>query len=84
VICLAFPLVPPRRAGMPAQSRLPELDAVTVPTLVVQGRRDRFGIPPAAPSREVAQVAGDHGLKTDLEAVAAAVRSWLLRVLGRS
>ena len=36
VLCLAFPLQPPRRAA-PAPSRLPELDAVTVPTLVVQG-----------------------------------------------
>ena len=38
VLCLAFPLQPPRRAGAaPAPSRLAELDAVTVPTLVVQG-----------------------------------------------
>ena len=40
VLCLAFPLQPPRRAGAaPAPSRLAELDAVTVPTLVVQGTR---------------------------------------------
>jgi hypothetical protein len=39
VLCLAFPLQPPRRASAPAAtSRLPELDAVIVPTLVVQGR----------------------------------------------
>src|SRR5919197_6493286 len=31
VLCLAFPLQPPRRAGKPPQSRLHELDAVTVP-----------------------------------------------------
>jgi len=38
VVCLAFPLQPPRRSGAaPAPSRLPELDAVAVPTLVVQG-----------------------------------------------
>src|SRR6187455_2477201 len=43
VLCLAFPLQPPRRSGStPAQSRLPELDAVTVPLLVVQGMRDPF------------------------------------------
>ena len=77
VLCLAFPLEPPRRAGKPPQSRLPELDAVTVPTLVVQGERDRFGIPPSGPSREVVTVPGDHGLKANLEAVAAAVRAWL-------
>ena len=82
VLCLAFPLEPPPRAGKPPQNRLDELDAVTVPTLVVQGERDRFGIPPAAATREVVQVRGDHSLKTDLEAVAAAVRAWLPRVLG--
>ena len=77
VLCLAFPLEPPGRAGKPPQSRLPELDAVKLPTLVVQGDRDPFGIPPPGPSREVVKVPGDHGLKADLEAVAAAVRAWL-------
>jgi uncharacterized protein len=82
VLCLAFPLQPPRRSGgKPAQSRLPELDAVTVPMLVVQGMRDPFGIPPAAKSRTVAQVAGNHSLRTDLAAVAEAVRAWFLRVV---
>ena len=82
VLCLAFPLVPPRRAaGKPAQSRLPELDAVQVPTLVIQGDRDRFGIPPAGRRRTVVQVSGDHSLRSDLPAVAAAVRAWLDRVL---
>ena len=78
VLCLAFPLQPPRRSGSePAPSRLAELDAVTVPTLVVQGVRDPFGIPPAGERRTVARVESDHGLKGDLEAVAAAVRAWL-------
>ena len=81
VLCLAFPLQPPRRAA-PAPSRLPELDAVTVPTLVVQGLRDAFGMPPAGPRRTVVQVAADHGLKTDLDAVAAAVRDWLPSIVG--
>ena len=76
VLCLAFPLQPPRRAA-PAPSRISELDGVTVPTLVVQGSRDAFGIPPAGPRRTVVEVAADHSLKTDLEAVAAAVRDWL-------
>jgi uncharacterized protein len=76
VICLAFPLLPPRRGAAPA-SRLPELDAVPVPVLVVQGERDRFGMPPPSGARTVVQVAGDHGLKKDLPAVAAAVRDWL-------
>jgi uncharacterized protein len=77
VLCLAFPLEPPRRAGKPPQSRLGELDAVTVPTLVVQGERDRFGMPPRGRLREVVEVAGDHALKADPAAVAAAVRTWL-------
>ena len=76
VLCLAFPLVPPRRTK-PAPSRLPELDWVRVPTLVVQGESDPFGIPPPGPNRTVARVRGDHSLRTDLDAVAAAVRSWL-------
>jgi predicted alpha/beta-hydrolase family hydrolase len=84
VLCLAFPLEPPRRAAKPPQSRLPELDAVTVPTLVVQGERDRFGMPPPGPSRNVVKVPGDHGLKTDLEAVAAAVRAWLSGVVAEA
>ena len=82
VLCLAFPLQPPRRAGKVATpSRLPELDGVAVPTLVVQGAHDRFGIPPPTPLRTVVRVPGDHGLRTDLEAVAAAVRGWLPGVL---
>jgi len=81
VLCLAFPLEPPRRGGKPPQSRLPELEAVTVPTLVVQGVRDPFGMPPPGPGREVVKVQGDHGLKADSEAVAAAIRAWLLQVV---
>jgi hypothetical protein len=81
VLCLAFPLEPPRRSGATV-SRLPELDAVTVPMLVVQGERDRFGIPPATARRAVVKVPGDHSLRTDVEAVAAAVRDWLPSVVG--
>lgn len=74
VLCLAFPVHPP---GKPEKSRLDELDGVGVPVLVVQGERDPFGMPPEAPNRTVVKVAGDHSLKADLEAVAAAVRDWL-------
>jgi predicted alpha/beta-hydrolase family hydrolase len=77
VLCLAFPLAPPPRAGKPPKSRLPELESVTLPMLVVQGERDRFGIPPSGPSREVAIVPGDHGLKADPDGVTEAVRAWL-------
>ena len=79
VLCLAFPLIPPRRSAAP--SRLPELDAVLVPTLVVQGERDPFGIPPAAALRRVVRVAGDHSLRSDLPAVTAAVAVWLDELL---
>ena len=82
VLCLAFPLVPPRRPDSePARSRLPELEQVRVPVLVVQGEHDRFGIPPAAPSRTIALVGGDHGLKADLGSVGSAVSVWLADVL---
>jgi predicted alpha/beta-hydrolase family hydrolase len=85
VLCLAFPLQPPRRAGADARlSRLAELDAVSVPTLVVQGLRDQFGMPPSAPGRTVVQVAGDHRLTSDLEAVTDAVLAWLPGVVRRT
>jgi uncharacterized protein len=78
VLCLAFPVHPP---GRPEKSRLEELDGVTLPTLVVQGESDPFGMPPPGPQREVARVKGDHGLKADVDAVGAAVRDWLRRIL---
>jgi predicted alpha/beta-hydrolase family hydrolase len=83
VLCLAFPLQPARRTNAPAPppSRLAELEAVTVSTLVVQGARDPFGIPPSGPHRRVVQVSGDHTLRTDLGAVAEAIRAWLPTVL---
>jgi predicted alpha/beta-hydrolase family hydrolase len=77
VLCLAFPLHPP---GRPEKSRLAELEAVTVPVLVVQGERDPFGMPPPGPVRTVVRVQGDHALKADLDAVTEAVRAWLQRV----
>jgi uncharacterized protein len=78
VLCLAFPLQPPSRKGKPrGPTRLDELDAVRVPMLVVQGEGDRFGMPPPGRKREVVQVRGDHSLRSDPEAVAAAVESWL-------
>jgi uncharacterized protein len=77
VLCLAFPLLPPRRGDKPPQSRLPELEAVTVPVLIVQGENDRFGIPPEGPGRKVVTVGGDHGLKSDPAAIGGAVAAWL-------
>jgi uncharacterized protein len=81
VLCLAFPVHPPGKDDL-EHNRLPELDAVKVPTLVVQGENDPFGMPPPGANREVARVAGDHGLKKDVDAVVAAVRDWLPRMVG--
>ena len=82
VLCLAFPLRPPRRSGRePAPSRQDELDAVAVPVLVVQGERDPFGMPPDGPRRRVVRVPGDHSLRSDLDGVASAIRAWLPTVI---
>jgi predicted alpha/beta-hydrolase family hydrolase len=76
VLCLAFPLQPSGR-----DSRLPELDAVSVPVLVVQGRNDQCGVPPDGPNRKVVLLEGDHGLKKDPEGLGEAVRDWLRGLL---
>jgi predicted alpha/beta-hydrolase family hydrolase len=62
VLALAFPLHPP---GHPERSRLAEIEAVDLPTLVVQGERDPFGRPDEfPPDRDLAVVPGaDHGFR---------------------
>jgi len=81
VLALAFPLHPP---GKPEKSRAPELTAVTVPIVVVQGETDAFGRPEdvaavlaGRENASVYAVAGDHALKKDVHVVAAAAMSWL-------
>jgi predicted alpha/beta-hydrolase family hydrolase len=82
VLCLAFPLHAPGRSSTPvSKTRQPELDAVKVPTLVVQGARDPFGSPTASSNRSVVTVPGNHSLKGDLAAVAEAVGDWLPRAV---
>jgi predicted alpha/beta-hydrolase family hydrolase len=85
VLCLAFPLHPPRRRadgpGDERKTRLPELELVKVPVLIVQGERDPFGMPPAARRRKVVAVPGDHSLRSGIAQVAPAVSAWLKRVL---
>jgi predicted alpha/beta-hydrolase family hydrolase len=78
VLCLAFPLHPP---GRPEKSRLAELDAVRVPTLVVQGERDPFGDPLPGPNRTVIRIPGTHSL-ADGAAVAGAGAPWRAAVAG--
>jgi predicted alpha/beta-hydrolase family hydrolase len=77
VLCLAFPLHPP---GRPEKSRLPELTAVTVPTLVVQGDHDPFGVPDPKTLQDgvtLVVVSGDHSLKKEAPAIRAAISTWL-------
>jgi predicted alpha/beta-hydrolase family hydrolase len=76
VICLAFPLHPPGKADDPSKSRLPELEAVHVPVLVVQGDGDPFGVPPEGRNRTVVRIRGNHSLR-NAAAVRAAVCDWL-------
>jgi predicted alpha/beta-hydrolase family hydrolase len=74
VLCLAFPLHPP---GRPEKTRLPELEQVTVPVLIVQGESDPFGMPPEAPGRTVVKLRGNHSLRSDVNGLRAAVRGFL-------
>lgn len=79
VLCLAFPTHPP---GRPEKSRQPELSAVAVPTLVVQGARDPFGIPQADGPVHLVVVEGDHSLKKEHPVIRSAIATWLPTVLG--
>lgn len=74
VLCLAFPLHPP---GKPEKTRLPELEAVKVPVLIVQGTSDPFGMPPEAPNRTVVRLKGNHSLRSDVNGLRDAVREFL-------
>ena len=51
-----------------------------VPTLVVQGEAT-VRRPSGGPGRTVVVVRGDHSLRSDLDAVGAAVRAWLAEVV---
>lgn len=77
VIAIAFPLHPP---GRPDKPRSPELDAVPVPVLVVQGDRDPFGMPGPGTGREIVPVPGDHALRGAADQVGLIVASWLTRL----
>ncbi len=82
VVALAFPVHPP---GRPETTRLDELGLPTVPVLVVQGDRDAFGMPPAAPGRTVEVVPGaGHSLRGRAATTAGeVVAAWLARETGR-
>lgn len=84
VLALAFPLRPPWR---PENTRLPELEQVRVPCLVIQGERDRFGsaadVAAIAPANvHVLAVAGaDHSLARAFDVTR--VRDWLTETMER-
>ncbi len=74
VLALAFPLHPP---GKPERSRAAELPG-RIPTLVVNGDRDPFGVPEPGGAVEVAVRPGAvHDLRRDLPGTAAIVVAWL-------
>jgi predicted alpha/beta-hydrolase family hydrolase len=76
IVALAFPLHPP---GRPDRSRAEEL-ATGLPTLVVNGDHDPFGIPEPGPSVEVSVRPGEvHDLRRDPAAVGDCVLRWLVR-----
>jgi predicted alpha/beta-hydrolase family hydrolase len=74
VLALAFPLHPP---GKPEKSRAAELPT-TIPTLVLNGDRDPFGVPRPTPSVEVAIRPGAvHDLRKNVTETAALAITWL-------
>ncbi len=74
IVALAFPLHPP---GRPERSRAGEL-LTGVPTLVVNGSADPFGVPDAAPGVELVVLPGErHDLRKAPETVGRAVVTWL-------
>ncbi|MEV0898752.1 alpha/beta family hydrolase [Actinoplanes sp. NPDC049802] len=76
VLALAFPLHPP---GKPERSRAAELPT-GLPTLVVNGDRDPFGVPQPSGAIEVAVRPGAvHDLRKDLPGSVAVVIDWLRR-----
>ncbi|MFF0318877.1 alpha/beta family hydrolase [Micromonospora sp. NPDC005252] len=76
VVALAFPLHPP---GRPERSRAAEL-ATGLPTLVVNGDRDPFGVPASGPGVQVVTRPGEtHDLRRDPAGTADVVRDWLRR-----
>ncbi|GAB3157275.1 alpha/beta hydrolase [Micromonospora sonneratiae] len=74
IVALAFPLHPP---GRPERSRAGEL-LTGLPTLVVNGDRDPFGVPATGPDIRVVVRPGErHDLRRDPAGVASEVVAWL-------
>jgi uncharacterized protein len=74
VLALAFPLHPP---GQPAKTRSGELPT-TIPTLVLNGDRDPFGVPGPTPAVQVLTRPGaTHDLRRDVAGTATLAVTWL-------
>jgi uncharacterized protein len=79
VLALAFPLHPP---GRPDRSRADELRAAGTDVLVINGERDPFGVPEAAPRTKVVVLTGEtHALSGNPGRVEQVVGSWLREML---
>lgn len=77
IVALAFPLHPP---GRPERSRASELET-GIPTLVVNGDRDPFGVPDPSGNVEVfVRQGARHDLRTGLADTSALVVNWLCRM----
>ena len=74
VLALAFPLHPP---GRPERSRAAELPT-GLPTLVLNGDRDPFGVPePVGDVEVVVRPGATHDLRKDVRATAGTAVGWL-------
>ncbi len=80
VLALAFPLHPP---GHPEKSRAGELSLAGTDILVINGRRDPFGIPDQAPRTRVVVLDGEaHALSRKPGTVGATAGAWLAGLPG--
>ncbi|MBU2670840.1 alpha/beta hydrolase [Actinoplanes bogorensis] len=74
VLALAFPLHPP---GKPDKSRADELP-VTLPTLVLNGDRDAFGVPaPTAAVEVIVRPGATHDLRKGVQGTAELAVGWM-------
>jgi predicted alpha/beta-hydrolase family hydrolase len=74
VLALAFPLHPP---GKPEKTRADELPT-TVPTLVLNGDRDPFGVPaPTGMVKVLVRPGATHDLRKGVQETAALALTWL-------
>lgn len=74
VLALAFPLHPP---GKPERSRAGELPA-EIPTLVLNGDRDAFGVPePGRTVEVIVRPGATHDLRKDVKGTAGIAIAWM-------